>query len=321
MKVTFLGTGGAVPTTERSTSAVLVRREGDRLLFDCGEGTQRQMMRYGTGFDIGHVFLTHGHGDHTLGLPGLTQTWEFNDRDRPLAVHAPAGTRQQVERLLRATGDRPSYPVRVRQVTAGDVVLEREEYEVRAFAVDHDTRAVGYALVEDDRKGRFDRERAEAEFGIPPGPKYSRLHEGETIEHEGRTVHPEEVVGPPRPGRRVVYTGDTRPTETTVEAADGADLLVHDGTFADEHRERARETAHSTAREAASVAREAGVCQLALTHISSRYAGRDDLLGEQAREVFERTVVARDGMTVEVPFPDSDDSVTVEQPSRPSHTT
>jgi len=318
MKVTFLGTGGAVPTTKRSTSAVLVRREGDRLLFDCGEGTQRQMMRYGTGFDVGHVFLTHSHGDHTLGLPGLTQTWDFNGRDRPLAVHAPAGTRQGVERLLSATGNRPSYPVRVRQVAAGDVVLDREDYEVRAFAADHDTPAVGYALVEHDRKGRFDRERAEEEFGIPPGPKYSRLHAGDPVEHEGRTVHPEEVVGPPRPGRRVVYTGDTRPTETTVDVADGADLLVHDGTFADEHRDRAGETAHSTAREAASVAREAGVRQLALTHISSRYAGRDNLLGEQAREVFEPTVVARDGTTVEVPFPDSDQPIQVE---RSPHTT
>jgi ribonuclease Z len=314
MKVTFLGTSGAVPTTERSTSALLVEREGDRLLFDCGEGTQRQMMRYGTGFDIEHVFLTHMHGDHTLGLPGLTQTLDFNDREQPLAVHAPAGTRSQVERLLSATGDHPSYPVRVGQVEPGDVVLDREAYEVQAFAVDHDTRAVGYALVESERKGRFDRQTAEEEFGIPPGPKYSKLHAGEPVEHEGRTVRPEAVVGPPRPGRRVVYTGDTRPTDTTVAAAEDADLLVHDGTFADEHRDRARKTAHSTAREAAALAREAGAKQLALMHISTRYAGRDDRLATQAREVLPDAFVARDGMHVEVPFPDSDESLTVEQP-------
>lgn len=313
MKVTFLGTSGAVPTTERSTSALLVEREGDRLLFDCGEGTQRQMMRYGTGFDIGHVFLTHVHGDHTFGLPGLTQTWDFNDRERPLAVHAPAGTRNEVERLLAVTGGSPSYPVRVRQVEPGDVVLDREAYEVRAFAVEHDTRAVGYALVESERKGRFDREKAEEELGIPPGPKYSKLHAGEPVEHGGRTVQPEEVVGPSRPGRRFVYTGDTRPVDTTVGAATDADLLVHDGTFADEHRERALASAHSTAREAASIAREAGARRLALTHISTRYAGRADLLASEAREVFAETFVAEDGMTVEIPFPDSDKSFAVER--------
>jgi len=314
MKVTFLGTSGAVPTTQRSTSALLVEREGDRLLFDCGEGTQRQMMRYGTGFDVEHVFLTHMHGDHTLGLPGLTQTWGFNDREHPLAVHAPAGTRSQVERLLAASGDRPSYPVRVQQVEPGDVVLDSEAYEVRAFAVEHDTRAVGYALVESERKGRFDRQTAEEELGIPPGPKYSTLHAGEPVEHEGRTVEPEEVVGPPRPGRRFVYTGDTRPADATVAAAEDADLLVHDGSFGDEHRERARETGHSTAREAASVAREAGVTALALMHISSRYAGRTDQLAAEARNVFEDTVLTRDGMRIEIPFPDSDQSLHVERP-------
>ena len=314
MKVTFLGTSGAVPTTRRSTSALLLEREGDRLLFDCGEGTQRQMMRYGTGFDVEHIFLTHMHGDHTLGLPGLTQTLAFNDREQPLAVHAPAGTRGQVKQLLAPTGTRPSYPVRVRQVEPGDVAVDREDYQVRAFAVDHDTRAVGYALVERKRKGRFDRERAEEEFGIPPGPKYSALHAGDPVEHEGRTVQPEAVVGPPRPGRRFVYTGDTRPTDATVAAAEDADLLVHDGSFGDEHRERARKTGHSTAREAASVAREAGANALALMHISSRYAGRADQLATEAREAFEESVLACDGMQVEVPFPDSDNSLTVRRP-------
>ncbi len=313
MRVTFLGTSGAVPTTERSTSGLLVEREGDRLLFDCGEGTQRQMMRYGTGFDIGHIFLTHMHGDHTLGLPGLTQTMEFNGRDRPLAVHAPGGTRRRVESLLSVTGERPSYPVRVRQVEPGEVALDRGDYEVRAFDVDHDTRAVGYTLVEAERKGRFDRETAEEEFGIPPGPKYSRLHAGEPVEHEGRTVEPAEVVGPPRPGRRVVYTGDTRPTEATVAAATEADLLVHDGTFADDHRERARRTAHSTVREAGAIAREAGVRRLALTHISTRYAGQDDRLLAEAREAFPEAFVARDGTTVTVPFPDSDEPFDIER--------
>ncbi len=311
MRVTFLGTSGAVPTAERNPSAVLVAREGDRLLFDCGEGTQRQMMRYATGFDVEHVFVTHLHGDHVLGLPGLLQTWDFNDRESPLAIHAPAGTRTRVERLVAATGDRPSYPVRVRQVEPGDVVLDRAEYEVRAIGVDHRTTAVGYALVEDDRKGRFDREKAEHELGIPPGPKYSRLHEGDPVEHDGRVVRPEEIVGPPRPGRKLVYTGDTRPCGSVVEAADGADLLVHDATFADDHAARARETAHATAREAAAVANRAGAERLALTHVSSRYAGGGwRRLAEEAREAFDggRAFVARDGLVAEVPFPDSEEA-------------
>ena len=314
MKVTFLGTSGAVPTTERNPSALLIAREGERLLFDCGEGTQRQMMRYGTGFDVRHVFVTHLHGDHVLGLPGLTQTWEFNDREAPLAVHAPAGTRSRVETLLSATGERPSYPVRVHQVEPGDVVLDREAYEVRAFAVDHRTEAVGYALVEDERKGRFDRQRAEAEFNIPPGPKYSTLHGGEPVEHDGRMIQPEEVVGPPRPGRRIVYTGDTRPTPATADAAEDADLLVHDSTFGEEHGERARETAHSTAREAAEIAADAGAERLALTHVSTRYTGRTHQLEAEADDAFDGEVfVADDGMRATVPFPDADDEFRIER--------
>jgi len=306
MRVTFLGTSGAIPTTERNPSAIAVNREGDRLLFDCGEGTQRQMMRYGTGFDLDHVFLTHLHGDHVFGLPGLVQTFDFNERERPLTVHTPAGTVDRVEQLLDAAGDPPSYPLEVRGVTDDEVVLDRAAYEVRAFAVDHRTRAVGYVLDEDDRKGRFDRETAEEDLGIPPGPKYSKLHAGQAIEHEGETIQPEAVVGPPRPGRRVVYTGDTRPTERTVEVARNADLLIHDGTFGEDHRERARETAHSTVREAAEVAAEAGVARLALTHISTRYSGRAEMLEGQARAVFEGAEVASDGMRIDVPYPDAD---------------
>jgi ribonuclease Z len=314
MRVTFLGTSGAIPSTERNPSALLVEREGDRLLFDCGEGTQRQMMHYETGFDVGHIFISHMHGDHVLGLPGLLQTWDFNERDAPVAIHAPAGTRSQVEGLVSATGDSPSYPVRVHQIEAGDTVLDREAYEVRAVAVEHRTNALGYALIEDDRKGRFDREKAEEELGLPPGPKYSKLHRGEPVEHEGRTIRPEEVVGPPRPGRRFVYTGDTRPTDSVAAAAEDADLLVHDGTFGEDHSERARKTAHSTAREAAELAGEAGAKRLAITHISTRYTGRGWELEEEAAEHFDgEAFVADDGLRVEVPYPDSDREFTTER--------
>jgi len=307
LRVTFLGTGGAVPTTERNPSAIMVNREGDRLLFDVGEGTQRQMMRYGTGFAVAAVFLTHLHGDHVLGLPGLLQTWDFNEREAPLTVYTPAGTGRKVRELAGVVDTDPSYPFAVEEVAPGEVALRREEYEVRAFAVDHRTTAVGYALVEDDRKGRFDRARAE-ELGVPVGPKFGRLHEGEPVELEdGTVVRPEQVVGEPRPGRRFVYTGDTRPSDRTVEVAADADLLVHDGTFAGDRADRARGTGHSTAREAATVAERASARRLALTHVSSRYAGDASPLEREARAVFDEEVfVARDGMEVEVPYPDGE---------------
>jgi ribonuclease Z len=277
------------------------------------------MMRYGTGFDIDHIFVTHMHGDHVLGLPGLVQTWDFNGRDEPLAIHAPSGTRERVERLVAATGDRPSFPVRIHQVSPGEDALSHEEYTVQAIDVRHRTNAVGYVIDEDDRKGRFDREYAEEELGLSPGPEYSKLHNGQSVEHDGRTIHPEEVVGPPRPGRRLVYTGDTRPCDSVVAAADGADLLIHDSMFADDRVERARETGHSTAREAAEVANDAGAKRLALTHISSRYAGHGwhDLESE-AEETFagEELFVAEDGMEVEIPYPDADRDFAVERASR-----
>ena len=305
LRVTFLGTGGAVPTTRRNTSSVFLRREGERMLFDCGEGTQRQMMRFGTGFAVSHVFVTHLHGDHVLGIPGLLQTMEFNERTDPLAIHVPSGTRPDVERLVGATGAHPDFPVRIHGVGGGDVALSADEYEVRAFETDHDARSVGYALVEDERKGRFDRERAE-ELGVPVGPKFQRLHAGDPVELEdGTVVEPDQVVGDPRPGRTVVYTGDTRPTAATVEAADGADLLVHDATFASDDADRAARTAHSTAAQAAEIASRADARRLALVHVSSRYAGDPDPLEQEARDVFEgqRAFVPDDGDEMDVPFP------------------
>jgi ribonuclease Z len=307
LRVTFLGTGGAVPTTERNPSAIMVNREGDRLLFDVGEGTQRQMMRYGTGFTVSDVFITHLHGDHVLGLPGLLQTWDFNDREAPLTVHTPRGTGRKIRELAGVVDTDPGYPVTVEAVAPGDAALDREGYEVRAFDVDHRGTAVGYALVEDDRKGRFDRERAE-ELGVPVGPRFSKLHEGERVELEdGTVVRPEQVVGDPRPGRRVVYTGDTRPTDSVVEVAEDADLLVHDATFTGDRSGRASETGHTTAREAARVATRAGVQRLALTHVSSRYAGDAAALEREAQSTFDGDAfVARDGMEIDVPYRDGE---------------
>ncbi len=313
LRVTFLGTSGAVPTVQRNPSAVFVNREGDGLLFDAAEGTQRQMMRFSTGFSVSHLFVTHVHGDHVLGIPGLVQTWDFNDREQPLAIHTPRGTRSEIEGLVGATSNRPSFPVRVHEVGPGELALDREAYEVRAIAADHRATAVGYALVEDDRKGRFDRERAE-ELGVPVGPKFSKLHDGQPVELEdGTVVDPDQVVGPPRPGRTLVYTGDTRPIDAVVEAAEDADLLIHDATFTDGRTDRAGQTGHSTARQAGAVAARAGVSRLALVHISSRYAG--DVAGHE-REATEaiddhgafcEAFVPDDGRTIDLPYPDADE--------------
>jgi ribonuclease Z len=308
LQATFLGTSGAVPTTERNPSSVFVRREGDAFLFDAGEGTQRQMMRYGTGFDVSDVFLTHAHGDHVFGLPGLVQTWDFNDREDPLTIHVPRGVRQEVADLVFAIGGDVGFPVRISEVSAGESVLDRPEYEIRAFDTAHRTASVGYALVEHERKGRFDREKAE-ELGVPVGPKFSQLHEGDAVELEdGTVVRPEQVVGTPRPGRKLVYTGDTRPHDAVVAAADDADLLIHDATFADDGAGRAAETGHATAGDAAQIAARAGANALALTHISSRYAGDAREIREDAEAVdFDGSVfVAHDGLEYDVPYPDAD---------------
>ena len=305
LRVTFLGTAGAVPTIERNPSGIYLNREGEEFLFDCGEGTQRQMMRFHTGFTLSDIFITHVHGDHVLGLAGLVETLSFNDRTDRLTIHTPRGTTSTIDALLTALDTSPTFPLEVRQVNPGTVIRDGGDYEIRTFATDHRTRSVGYALIEDERKGRFDRERAE-ELGVPVGPAFQRLHGGESVELEdGTIVRPEQVVGPPRPGRKVVYTGDTRPSKAVAKAAEGADLLIHDGTFADDRAERARETAHSTAREAATVAGRAGAKRLALTHISSRYAGGASALAREADEAFEgEAFVATDGLEIDVPFPD-----------------
>ena len=307
LRVTFLGTSAAIPTTSRNPSGVFINREGDRLLFDVGEGTQRQMMKYGTGFDVSDVFLTHLHGDHVLGLAGLLQTWEFTDRSRRLRIHTPVRTRARLEKFLFSLEGRPSYPVEIREVEPQEAALEADEYDVRVIETHHNARSVGYSLVEHDRRGRFDRRRAE-ELGVPVGPKFSQLHAGEPVElADGSVVLPEQVVGPPRPGRTVVYTGDTKATQSVVRAANEADLLIHDATFTSDQRERADTTAHATAKDAGSVASNAGARRLALTHISSRYPGAAVGHREEAEAVYDGdVVVAQDGLELDISFPEAE---------------
>jgi len=300
LSVTFLGTGAACPTIDRNVSGLAVQREGELILFDCGEGSQRQMMRYGVGFGFREIFLTHYHSDHILGVTGLLRTMGLQDRQEPVTIYGPRPTRI-IDDLVRVGIERNKFPVEVVQVSPGER-LARKDYDIVVFETEHRTDTVGYALVEHIRLGRFNPERAR-ELGIPEGPLWGRIHRGEAITlADGRTLTNEEIVGPPRPGRILVYPGDTRPTPSVVLAAHGADLLVHEATFAEEERDRAEETGHSTARQAAEVARMAKVRRLVLTHISARYSREAPELLDEARAVFPDTVIARDGLTIEVPF-------------------
>jgi ribonuclease Z len=304
LSVLFLGTSASRPTVERNVSSIVVVREGETLMFDCGEGTQRQMMRYHTSFNLGDIFFTHLHADHFLGVIGLLRTMSLQDRTEPIRLWAPRGSGRLLRQAvgLGAGAERLGFPVAIEELDTGQPV-KRRGYAITPFpALHHATPAFSYALVEEDRLGRFNPDLAR-EIGIPEGPLWGQLHRGRAVTlDDGRVVEPSTLVGPPRPGRRVVITGDTRPSPATVEAAWRADLLIHEATFADEDAARAADTGHSTAREAADVAERAGVRRLVLTHLSARYSRDASDLEREAKAVFANVTVARDGMEVEVPF-------------------
>jgi ribonuclease Z len=299
LAVTFLGTGGSVPSARRSTASVLVSRGGERLLFDCGEGTQRQMQRSLGLVQADEIYLTHFHADHVLGLPGLLKTYDLTDRRVPLKVYGPPGLSELFQVFSPLIG-RLKFTLDLIEVGANDVI-EHEGYEARPFEAAHSARAIGYALVEHERPGRFD-PAAAAAAGVPEGPAYAALQRGETVDGATGPVTPDRVMGPSRPGRTIVITGDTAPSPATVSAAADADLLIHDASFAEEEVQRAAETGHSTVGQAAAVAAEAHVKLLALVHISSRYhVGK---VIEEAKEVFEPTVAPKDFDVIELPFPE-----------------
>ena len=299
LDVVFLGTGGSVPTARRSTACVLVRRGGDRLLFDCGEGSQRQMQRSTGLVQVDDIYITHLHADHYLGLPGLLKTYDLQDRERPLRILGPRGLHELIGGLRRIFG-RVRYGLELVELGDGDA-MPGDGYEVRPFAVEHRMAANGYALVEDSRPGRLDPEAA-VRLGVRPGPDLGRLQAGETVQGSNGEVKPDEVMGEERAGRKIVITGDTAPCEMTRIAAHQAELLVHDGSFAAEEAERAAETGHSTAVQAAEIARDAGVAILALVHVSSRYNVGEVL--DEARQVFAGATAPRDFDVVEIPLPD-----------------
>ncbi len=304
LRVLFLGTSASVPTLRRSLPAIAIKREGELILLDCGEGTQRQMIKAKVGFNREtKIFITHMHGDHMLGLPGIIQTMSLLDRSRPLYIYGPEGIRDFIEAIRETVRFSLRFRIEVQEVMSEGVIYDCNDYEVRAGWSEHTVPTVAYALIEKQRPGRFNPERA-LSLGVPKGPLWSRLQHGSAVKlPDGRIVKPEDVLGPPRRGRKIVYTGDTRPSRGIIELAKGADVLIHDATFADDLAERAREDMHSTASEAASVAKEAGVKLLVLTHISARYEDTDILL-EEARRVFPNVLVAEDFMSLDVPLPE-----------------
>jgi ribonuclease Z len=295
LDVIFIGTAGSAPTARRSLPATLVRRGGDRLLFDCGEGTQRQLLRSIGLIELEDVFITHYHADHFLGLPGMLKTFSLRGRERTLTVHGPPGLRALFDALRIVIG-KTTYPLELVELGPGEE-LRRDGYLIAPFPVEHRVPAYGYALVEDERPGRFDEARAR-ELGVTPGPDYGRLQQGESV----NGVAPDQVLGEPRRGRKVVLTGDTTPCDMTRAVAHRADLLVHEATFIQEDAERAAETCHSTAFEAAELAAAAEVNLLALTHVSPRYSGGE--LRDEARKGFDNTIVPRDFDSVEIPLPE-----------------
>jgi ribonuclease Z len=308
LDVLFVGTAGSAPSARRGLPATLVRRGGHRLLFDCGEGTQRQLVRSIGLVELEEVFLTHFHADHVLGLPGMLKTFSLRQREKPLTVYGPRGLRGLFTALRPVVG-RLTFPMDPVELEPNEE-LERDGYRIAAYATDHVPGSLGYTLVEDPRPGAFDPVRAR-ELGVTPGPDFGRLQDGETVDG----VRPEQVMGEPRRGRRVVLAGDSAPCEMTRLVAWEADLLVHEATFLHEEAERAAETRHSTARGAAELAAEAQVGMLALTHVSPRYGGRE--LRDEARAAFPNTVVPRDFDRIEIPFPERGEPVHVKASERP----
>jgi ribonuclease Z len=296
LSIFFAGTAGSVPTARRGLPATLLRRGADKVLVDCGEGTQRQLIRSVGLPDLTEIFLTHLHTDHWLGLPGMLKSFDLRDRTAPLTIFGPPGTKALLDTVQRTIFGRLKYRLRVVDLEP-DAIVEFDGYEIHALRVRHRGEAYGYALIEEERPGRFDAELA-AKLGVKPGPDFGRLQRGETV----NGVAPEQVVGETRRGRKLVFSGDTSPCDMVRVAADGADVLVHEATFTSEERDRALETGHTTARQAAELAAEAGVGLLALTHVSTRYAGGE--IRDEARAIFPRTEVPRDFDLIDVPFPE-----------------
>jgi ribonuclease Z len=305
MQVIFLGTAGSIPTTQRALPAIAIRRKDELIIFDCGEGIQRQMIKARVGFHKKtKIFVTHMHGDHVLGLPGIMQTMSLLNREKELEVYGPVGIKTFVEAIKQTVQFGLTFPIKVMEICEEGIVCEEREYTVQAVRADHVVSALAYAFMEKPRPGRFNKERAK-NLGVPQGPLWSKLQHGGSVQlSNGRTVVPYDVLGKPRSGRKLVYTGDSRPSEALVKLSKDADLLVHEATLGDELKERAFEDGHSTPSQAAETAKRAAAKRLILTHISARYKTPDSLL-RRAKRVFKNVEIAEDFMRIDLPLNNS----------------
>jgi len=299
LNIVFLGTGGSWPTISRNVTSVAVKRNSEVLLFDCGEGTQRQFQKSRLShMQISKIFITHFHGDHFLGLPGLIQTMQLNDRDRPLYVYGPAGMAKLLQQLLSLGYFSPSYKIVAHEVADGDI-LDFDEYIIHVLQVKHGIPALAYSLEEKIRPGKFNKPKA-LKLGIPEGPLFSKLQHGETITlKDGRKIKPEMILGPSRKGRKIVISGDTKPYDKMISFSKDADVLIHDATFDSSLDDIAGHYGHATAFQAAEIAKKANVEKLFLTHISPRYIDKN-VLEDDARKIFKNSFVAKDFQEIEV---------------------
>lgn len=301
VKLVFLGTGSGKPTPRRGVSSVGLFRDGELLMFDCGESTQIQVarsnLRPGA---LSTIFITHFHGDHVNGLPGLLGSFTLNSRDAPINIVGPVGLKKWFQSLRELRILWPSFPINVHEVEEPGVVFRADGFRVEAAPLKHRIETWGYRYIEEDRPGRFDLEAA-ARLGVPAGPMYGRLQDGEEVElDDGTIVAPDQVLGPPRPGLKIAYVTDTSPCEGAVTLAEDADVVIHEATYPAGEEKLAVRRGHSTAADAAQCAKRAGARKLVLTHISQKHQ-RLDLYRDGARKVFENTVVAHDLMELEVP--------------------
>jgi ribonuclease Z len=305
LRITFLGTSSAVPTLKRGLASISILRGNELLLFDVGEGVQRAMMSVGLGFNRRtKIFITHMHGDHSLGLIGLIQTMSMVNRQAPVYLYGPKGIKGFVLDNIRYLGFGLTFPLYIKTVTEGKIVNEKE-YVIEAIKANHSILSYSYCLREKKRAGRFYPERAK-ELGVPKGRLWSLLKSGKEVKVGDKIVKPSYVLGPEREGRVIGISGDTRPDEKFVEFFKGCDVLIFDSTYCEEHKDKAIENMHSTAKEAAEIAKKANAKLLILTHFSARYDDVNKLI-EEAAKVHNSVIAANDFLTIEVPYPNEGD--------------
>ncbi|MDL2246410.1 ribonuclease Z [Methanobrevibacter sp. OttesenSCG-928-K11] len=297
MELTFLGTSSAVPSTKRNHPAIALKAFGEIMLLDCGEGTQRQLaFARISPMKINKIFLSHFHGDHILGLPGLIQSMGFRGRKEPLHIYGPKGLNALKNPILNLGYCLIEFPIEFHEISDG-IVVENEEYLISCAKTKHNVTNLSYS-VEEKKKPRFLREKA-IELGVQVGPDFSKLHNGEEVEVEGKIIKPSDVLGDKRKGKKITYSGDTMPSEAMIKLAENSNLLIHEATYIFEDSDKARENTHSTSTDAGEIAKRANVEKLIITHISTRYTDDGKLL-EQTKKIFKNSEIATDLMTIEI---------------------